>query len=158
MKTSARSRQTDLPQMELPLTQYAEGSRVSRSVAHPEGAGLPQTYGLKCSESSAASGPKSSLVRTSKSFPLDAQPTNLARLDTEQLLNGLAPKTLALTIREAVGGFVHTPTTKANFTAPSMQKWPVCRRYVKAFGDGPIMPEQFEFLMGFPIGWTEIEL
>jgi|TARA_Y100000310_G_C20126991_1_gene554095 hypothetical protein len=60
------------------------------------------------------------------------------------------------TIRESVGGYVHTPTAKANFTAPSMQKWPGCRNYVKAFGPGPIMPEHFEFLMGLPIGWTDL--
>jgi hypothetical protein len=60
------------------------------------------------------------------------------------------------TISEIVGGFVHTPTTKANFLAVSMRKWPACRRYAAAFGERPITPEQFEFLMGFPIGWTEL--
>jgi hypothetical protein len=61
------------------------------------------------------------------------------------------------TIREIVGGPLHTPTTKANFTAPSMQKWPCCRRYVQAFGGQKITPEQFEFLMGYPIGWTDLD-
>lgn len=61
------------------------------------------------------------------------------------------------TIRELVGGAVHTPTTKANFAAPSMQKWPSCRRYVEAFGGQKITPEQFEFLMLYPIGFTDLE-
>jgi len=61
------------------------------------------------------------------------------------------------TIREIVGGCVHTPTTKSNYTAPSMQKWPSCRRYVQAFGAGPVLPSDAEFLMGFPLGWTDLD-
>jgi len=61
------------------------------------------------------------------------------------------------TIKGIVGGYVHTPTTKANFLAASMQKWPSCRNYVKAFGGQKITPEQFEFLMGYPIGHTDLE-
>jgi hypothetical protein len=78
-------------------------------------------------------------------------------LDTTPQLRVLELLKQGQTIKGIVGGFVHTPTTKANFTAPSMQKWPCCRNYVAAFGDGKITPEQFEFLMGYPIGWTEID-
>ncbi|NKB79340.1 DNA cytosine methyltransferase [Ochrobactrum daejeonense] len=49
------------------------------------------------------------------------------------------------------------PTRKANFNAPSMQKWPSCRNYVRAFGTQKPTPEQFEFLMGYPIGFTELK-
>ena len=45
---------------------------------------------------------------------------------------------------------VHTPTTMYNFHYPSMQKHPVCRNYVEVFGRA--YPENFEYLMGFPIG------
>ena len=62
-----------------------------------------------------------------------------------------------LTMREAVGGFVHTPTTKANYLPQSMQKWPSCARFAKAFGGQKIMPEQFEFLMGYEIGFTDLK-
>ena len=58
---------------------------------------------------------------------------------------------------EAVGGPLHTPTRKANFNAPSMQKWPSCRNYVRAFGTQKPTPAQFEFLMGYPIGYTELK-
>ena len=61
-----------------------------------------------------------------------------------------------VSIEEIIGGFVHTPTTAANFTALSMQKHPSCRNYVKAFGEQKITPEQFEFLMGYPIGHTDL--
>lgn len=45
---------------------------------------------------------------------------------------------------------VHTPTTMYNFHYPSMQKHPVCRHFVEVFGRA--YPENFEYLMGFPIG------
>ena len=80
-----------------------------------------------------------------KCSDIPAQPEILERLNAGQ------------TIKEAVGDWLHTPTTKANFLAPSMQKWPACRNYVKAFGGKLITPEQFEFLMGYPIGWTELK-
>lgn len=50
-------------------------------------------------------------------------------------------------------GCVHTPTTKANYCAPSMQKWPSCRAFVQAFGRPS--PEVHEWLMGWPIGWSD---
>ena len=49
---------------------------------------------------------------------------------------------------------MHTPTTKANYAAPSMQKWPSCRNYVSMFGKPT--PEYQEWLMGWPIGWTDL--
>ena len=65
--------------------------------------------------------------------------------------------TVGLGISEIVGGLLHTPTTKANFAAPSMQKWPACRNYVQVFGPQRPTAPQFEFLMGFPQGWTNID-
>lgn len=52
-------------------------------------------------------------------------------------------------------GYVHTPTTKANYTVTSMQKWPTCREFVKRFGC--VFPEIHEYLMGWPIGWTDLK-
>ena len=60
-------------------------------------------------------------------------------------------------IKDIVGGWLHTPTTKANFAAPSMKKWPSCRRYVEVFGEQRPTPEQFEFLLGLPEGWTKLD-
>lgn len=46
-----------------------------------------------------------------------------------------------------------TPTAKANQTSASMQKWPGCA----AIGTGgPLNPTWVEWLMGWPIGWTDI--
>ena len=47
-------------------------------------------------------------------------------------------------------GFVHTPTTMANYSCKSMMKHRGCRNYNKIFGR-PI-PRDAEYLMGFPIG------
>lgn len=49
-------------------------------------------------------------------------------------------------------GYVHTPTTMANYSAPSMQKHAVCRAFVLAFGRPS--PEVQEWLMGWPNGWS----
>lgn len=135
----------------------AEASPVSHSAPLLEGDGSHTTSGLKCSVSSGSTDHATSLPKTSRKR---RSPT---RLGTSQAL--ATQRTTAVyrgliagqTIREIVGGPLHTPTRKANFVAPSMQKWPSCRRFVEAFGGREITPEQFEFLMGLPIGWTELE-
>jgi hypothetical protein len=52
-------------------------------------------------------------------------------------------------------GYLHTPTTMANFAAPSMQKHLCCRNYVQTFGK--VTPWNMEYLMGWPFGWNAIE-
>lgn len=47
-------------------------------------------------------------------------------------------------------GWVHTPTTMANYTCPSMMKHAGCRNYKVVFGKPE--PQDAEYLMGFPIG------
>ena len=47
-------------------------------------------------------------------------------------------------------GLVHTPTTMANYSAPSMMKHQGCRNFVKVF-ETP-SPANAEYLMGFPLG------
>ena len=47
-------------------------------------------------------------------------------------------------------GYVHTPTTMANYAAPSMMKHQGCRNFVKVF-ERP-SPSNAEYLMGFPLG------
>ena len=136
---------------------FAEVFPVKNSARHQEGAGRQQTSG----QSSQGSSPKSDLGSSSpkmcKSYPLGVPALGFNPSDIAPLKSVLGRMMLGQTIREIAGGPLHTPTTKANFTAPSMQKWPSCRRYVEIFGDGPITPEQFEFLMGYPIGWTALE-
>lgn len=46
-------------------------------------------------------------------------------------------------------GFIHTPTTMANYSAPSMMKHRGCRNFVEVFNKPN--PDNAEWLMGFPI-------
>ncbi len=52
-------------------------------------------------------------------------------------------------------GLVHTPTTMANYSAPSMMKHQGCRNFKKVF-DRP-SPKNAEYLMGFPLGASSPE-
>ena len=51
------------------------------------------------------------------------------------------------------------PTAKANQLAPSMAKWRSCRNLQKLVGrtGGHPHPLLWEWMMGFPTGWTELE-
>ena len=51
-------------------------------------------------------------------------------------------------------GLVHTPTTMANYSCPSMMKHQGCRNFKMVFGRPE--PINAEFLMGFPIGASNI--
>lgn len=51
-------------------------------------------------------------------------------------------------------GYVHTPTTMANYSAPSMMKHQSCRNFVTVFGKPT--PHNAEYLMGFPIGASSL--
>lgn len=51
-------------------------------------------------------------------------------------------------------GFVHTPTTMANYSCPSMMKHNGCKNYSEIFGRP--MPKDAEYLMGFPIGASSL--
>lgn len=60
-------------------------------------------------------------------------------------------------IQETYGrriGFVHTPTTMANYSCPSMMKHNGCKNYNEIFGR-PITRDA-EYLMGFPPGASSI--
>ena len=135
----------------------AAGSLASPSAPLLEGGESQPIFGQKCSGSSVATDQDMLSRKTyrKRQSPkrLETSP-DLITQRTTAVYRGLIA---GLTIREIVGGLLHTPTRKANFVAPSMQKWPSCRRYVLAFGGQRITRAQFEFLNGFPIGWTDLE-
>ena len=59
------------------------------------------------------------------------------------------------------GEFLATPTAKANQLSRSMMKWPGCRAWVEHSPTvnqvgGPLNPMWVEWLMGWPIGWTDL--
>ena len=51
-------------------------------------------------------------------------------------------------------GLVHTPTTMANYSCPSMMKHQGCRNFKIVFGRPE--PNNAEYLMGFPIGASRV--
>lgn len=56
----------------------------------------------------------------------------------------------------AIGcSFLATPTATANQTASSMMKHPGCRALKMLFGT--VYPEAYEWMMGFPKGWTDCD-
>jgi len=52
-------------------------------------------------------------------------------------------------------GYLHTPTTKANYCANTMQKWASCRAYRRVFGRPN--PLDAEWLMAWPDGWSDTD-
>jgi hypothetical protein len=80
--------------------------------------------------------------------------SGMTRNGTVYPLQPLAPLT-----DETVSGLLPTPTTMANQLAPSMQKHAGCRRLFQMMGgrNGRITPTLYEWMMGFPIGWTDLK-
>lgn len=67
-----------------------------------------------------------------------------------------APLMLPRWVRRILGsdiGVLHTPTTKANQCARSMQKWPSCRRLTAVFGR--LTPDIQDWMMGIPCGLSD---
>ena len=135
----------------------AAGSLVSPSAPPLEDGGSQPISGQKCSGSSDATDQDMSSRKTYRKRQSPTRLRTCPDLITQRTTAVYQGLIAGLTIKEIVGGLLHTPTRKANFIAPSMQTWPSCRRYVLAFGGQRITRAQFEFLNGFPIGWTDLE-
>lgn len=79
-------------------------------------------------------------------------------LDVERAPSGWMRETLGLPTRVPESSLWPTPTATANQLCPSMLKHPGCARLQKLAGTGgKPSPELFEWMMGFPEGWTEID-
>jgi len=158
MTTLDDSQQMDWLGTESSPMSSPEGSRANRTAARLEAETLRTGSQRSSVELSGSSNRNTSLPRMSqkKHFQsgLSAGSGHWGTPSVQQIYQRL---TLGQTIREIVGGSLHTPTTMANFRAPSMQKHGSCVRFGNAFGGQKITPEQFEFLMGYPIGHTDLE-
>lgn len=90
--------------------------------------------GQKCTESLAKLSQDLSLQKTSlKTQSLLPQPTSLQWVTKPKQL--IFPrKTWVQTTYGKDFGYLHTPTTKANYSAESMQKWESARNFTIAFG------------------------
>lgn len=137
------------------LTSFLEASRVRHLAKHQEEESQRKTCGLKCRESSQRSSQDLSLQKTYPETPLQTQQlTSLEWVTRPERL--ICPrKTWVQTIYGKDFGYLHTPTTKANYSAESMQKWESARNFTTVFGVPT--PQNQSWLMGFPSGWTDIE-
>jgi hypothetical protein len=116
---------------------------------------MPMIFGQKCSESWQMSLPHLSLPKTYLKTQSTKRAMTLKRWVTKPERFPLARKTWVLTTFGEGIGYLHTPTTKANYCAASMQKWPGCQAWLQVFGK--VTPEAHEYLMGWPIGWSDLK-
>lgn len=137
-----------------PLMLCLEASLAKRLAPLRQGTTQPMIFGRKCAESWQMSLPGTSSPRTSVAKQsMQRQTTSRRWVTKPERLNFRRQTWVATTFGVDVG-FLHTPTTRGNYCAPSMQKWPSCRAYRLVFGK--VTPESHEYLMGWPIGWSEL--
>jgi len=140
------------------LTLFAEDSPVSHSVLPREVVTSNRACGRKHFASSGRSAPDSSCWRTSRTPGENcSQPSPTFRLSATDVEARHACR-LPPWAHRILGpdcGSLATPTAKANQLAPYMMKWPGCRRLRALFGP-KLEPRIYEWLMGFPIGWTDL--
>lgn len=111
--------------------------------------------GPRCSVLFARSNPGSFLEKTSAPKQSTPPATTLKRWVTKPEQFPWPRRTWVRIMHGNAIGFLHTPTTKANYSAESMQKWPCARSYTLVFGRPN--PTNQEWLMGWPIGWSDIQ-
>ena len=112
-------------------------------------------FGQRCGESWQMSLPGTYLPKTSAELQLTKPQTTANRWVTKPKQFPYQRKTWVLTTFGKDFGYLHTPTTMANFLAKSMQKHAGCRTWTAAFGK--ITPNHYEWLMGWPLGWTDLK-
>ena len=132
-----------------------EAFLASLSAQQQPGKIMPMIFGRKCSESWQMSLPNMSLPKMYQNVQSTKPATILNRWVTKPMRYPLARQTWALTTYGKDIGYLHTPTTKANYCADSMQKWPACQNFRMVFGK--VTPEAHEYLMGWPIGWSDLK-
>jgi hypothetical protein len=125
-----------------------------RTATPPQGTTQPTIFGQKCAESWQMLLPGTSLPKTSAELQSTKRQTTLSRWVIKPAHFPLARQTSVLTTFGSGIGYLHTPTTKANYCADSMQKWPACAAWRVVFGK--VTPEAHEYLMGWPIGWSDL--
>jgi len=124
------------------------------SARQPTVTGRRKACGLQCLKLSASYAPGLFSPRMLAKMQSSKPNLNLKRLAILQHGLPLARQTWVQTIYGSAFGYLPTPTTKANWAAGSMQKWPSSRLAVAVFGRPT--PEIHEWLMGVPIGWTDL--
>lgn len=136
------------------LTAYLEAFPVKPIPRLLEDKTLRMISGRKCDGSWQMSLPGTYAPRTPNDVQSIGRQTTLNRWVTAPAQFPYPRQTWVATTFGSGTGYLHTPTTTANYACKSMQKWPNCREYVRVFG-APT-PTNHEWLMGFPIGWSDL--
>lgn len=111
------------------------------------------TFGRRCGESWQMLLPGTSSPKTFRKSQSNMPPKTAGLWVTAPKPFPLERMTWVVTTFGKDTGYLHTPTTKANYAAQSMQKWPSARAFVMALGKPS--PENHEWLMGWPEGWSD---
>lgn len=135
------------------LMWYLAGFHVKPSARQRLAGTMLTTFGRRCEESFQMQLPGLSMPRTYRQKQSTLLLTTSSRWATKLGRYLSARKTWVQTTFGQDTGYLHTPTTQGNYCAASMQKWPACRAYKQVFGI--VTPENQEWLMGWPQGWTE---
>ena len=137
------------------LTLYLAGFR-AKSIPQQRLEKIQQTtFGRKCGESWQMSLPGTFLPKMSAELRLTKRQTTANRWVTKPKQFPLPRQTWVLTMFGKDFGYLHTPTTKANYCANSMQKWKCAQAFKTVFGKPT--PQNHEWLMGWPEGWTDLK-
>jgi len=163
-KMTDYSRPSRFGMMSAPLTEshgdallmwYLAGFRAKPTARQLLGETMQTISGRKCDGSWQMSLPGTYLPRTSADDQLKRQRPTASRWVTKPNAFPYPRKTWVQTMLGSDIGYLHTPTCTANYTAQSMQKWPSARAFTAVFGIPT--PMNHEWLMGWPIGWSDLE-
>lgn len=135
------------------LASFLAAFPASDSAAQRLDATTLMTFGRRCGASWQMSLPGTYSPRTSSPSQSKKRQRTAGLWVTKPEHFPLARQTWVATTFGSDIGYLHTPTTKANYAAASMQKWPAARAFVQAFGRPT--PTNQEWLMGYPAGWTD---
>lgn len=136
------------------LISSLEDSLAKRTARQQPGKTPRMIFGRKCSGLWQMQLPGTYLPRTYQKKQSTQRATTSRRWVTKQKQFPFPRKTWVQTTFGSGTGYLHTPTTQGNYCADSMQKHPSCREWRKVFGK--VTPENHEWLMGWPIGWTDL--
>jgi len=137
-------------------TSLVVDSPAKRSPVQQEVATTPSICGPRCYGSAPKCHPRGCLQKTLQRKPSQRLPKISQASDTKLDTNVLRPPHWLARIRGRDGLWLPTPMASYNVDAPSMMKWPAYRMQARWTG-GKTMPKHQEFLMGWPIGWTDFK-
>ena len=134
------------------LTWFLAGFHARHTAPRLRARTMQMISGRKCDGSWQMQLPGTYLPRTSPGERLTQRQTTLNRWVTKSDALPLQRATWVQTTYGSGIGFLHTPTTAANYCAPSMMKHACARAFKSVFGQAS--PSAHLWLMGWPARWT----